>query len=128
MRSPLNNNLIRLMLKKPIVIYLIILFLAVLLPLHIFNAQLFKIAVFGIRIDYIIHVLLFTPWMWIIPFSKSKKSILFWLFTGVSVAVLIEFIQIIIPNRNYNIWDVGCNLLGLTISILTFVVLHYKKS
>lgn len=115
------------MLKKSTIIYITILFLAVLLPLKIFDAQLFKTTLFGIRIDYIIHGFIFAPWMWLIPFSKSKKSIVLWFSIGIAVAFLIEWAQIIIPNRNFNVWDLVCNLIGLTVSMLTFVVWRYKK-
>jgi len=81
-----------------------------------------KSKVLGFRSDYLLHVLLFIPWM---VFAKwrwkevNSKSI-FWLTFGIGIlfAGISEVVQIFVPDRTFNMMDLAANCLGIVAGVL----------
>ena len=78
--------------------------------------------VLGFRSDYLLHVLLFMPWMMLAKWrwEEIKGNIIFWfaLVGGIMFAVISEAIQIIVPGRTFNSIDMAANCLGIVVGAL----------
>ena len=57
-------------------------------------------------------------------FKSNKKLIISYLFL---IAILLEILHMIIPNRSFQISDLYGNVLGVLISLLIFYFIHYAK-
>ncbi len=76
----------------------------------------------GFRADYLVHVLLFVPWMILAKWrwnGIAGKSI-FWLALGLGIvfAGISEVIQIVVPYRTFNVMDLAANCLGIVVGAL----------
>lgn len=81
-----------------------------------------KSRVFGLRSDYLWHVLLFIPWMILAKWrwqGVHKRNLFWFLFGGgIIFAVISEVIQIIVPGRTFNLIDMAANCLGIVVGVL----------
>lgn len=81
-----------------------------------------KQKVLGFRSDYLLHVLLFVPWMilakWRWSRNENKSIFLYALGFGILFATVSEAIQIVLPDRTFNILDLATNCLGIVIGAL----------
>jgi VanZ family protein len=74
----------------------------------------------GIRSDYVLHVLLFIPWMilaaWRWRRGNDPKKV-FWLAlsAGLSLAAVSEAIQLFVSYRSFNLLDLSANGIGVAI-------------
>ena len=62
-------------------------------------------------ISYFLHIVIFLPW----SFAGKKfipKRVL-WLICGLLIASGLEVIQLYLPYRSFNIWDVVTNNIGV---------------
>jgi len=94
-----------------------------------------------IRMDYLLHVLVFLPWMFLMGSVKSQgpgglfptpdnrqqitdkriRFFLVWMLIGIALAIGAEGIQYWLPHRTYNPWDAVFNALGVVIgAVLIF--------
>ncbi len=71
----------------------------------------------SIRSDYLLHALLFAPWMTLIQIRwPKKKDIGFFikvLAIGLLFAAVSEGVQLLLPYRSFNLVDLGANCLGV---------------
>ncbi len=113
---------------KILVIYIIFLFILTIIPTDS-GAALNKIYILTLRADYLLHALIFLPWMilvWLhlrqsgLADKARLKTIIFWFAAGLALAVLSEVLQLWLPHRAYNIIDLIYNLVGLMLGTLIF--------
>lgn len=72
--------------------------------------------ILSIRSDYLLHALLFVPWMMLIQLRWKKKGIDFFIETlvaGIFLATLSEGVQFVLPYRSFNLVDLEANWLGV---------------
>lgn len=89
------------------------------------GAPLNQIELGAFRGDYLIHSLVFVPWMFL-RFTKlqdiiSSKSLLNWLAFGVFFASAVEGIQYFLAYRSFNSMDILFNILGVLVGLILFV-------
>lgn len=61
--------------------------------------------------------------------SKYQASILTnYLVFGIIFAILVEYLQLFIPGRSFNYWDLAANLSGGAIGTVCFYILQRKQS
>jgi VanZ family protein len=83
-------------------------------------ARLNKIKILAIRLDYLLHFLLFIPWMilarWRWARGEREKSVfLLAAGAGLFLAGFSEVIQIFVPYRSFSLHDFAANGIGLLI-------------
>lgn len=85
--------------------------------------RLNKIKLLDIRLDYILHFLLFIPWMILARWRWARgegEQAVFYLTAGAGLflAGLTEVIQIFVPFRSFSISDFAANSLGIFMGAL----------
>ena len=99
-----------------LIVYLYLLGIAVvaLVPFGGVNVKLQEIDVFSLRLDYLVHFLVFLPlvplWRVVWPHHPLWKAFLF----GLAIAASAEIVQYILPYRSFNPYDLLANCLGAT--------------
>jgi VanZ family protein len=88
--------------------------------------------VLNIRSDYLLHVLLFIPWMVLISLRwKEKKGVGFFilaLLAGLLLATISEVGQYVVPYRSFNVFDLISNCVGLVIGAMISVAGRLKTA
>jgi glycopeptide antibiotics resistance protein len=82
----------------------------------------------GFELDYVVHVLLFFPWMglaWIsmkskIRMGRGSVGIWVWLLAGLLVAAGAELLQYFLAYRVFNPVDLGLNVFGVLLGCVVF--------
>ena len=108
------------------IIFLITLIVSMVIPIG--NSTVNNTFIVGFRLDYIIHCLIYPPWLFVgeIIFRKNFKPLL-WLIAGVFLVVLLELIQFIIPYRSFNINDLIAGVISVAVSYLIFILIKSIK-
>lgn len=112
-------------------IHLLTAYMAVILLLHVIPlssdiVELDKIKVIDIRLDYLLHVLIFIPWaliLWLafdICFRTNAVKAFLWLLAGMAFAAGAEYLQNFLPYRAFNINDVMGNVIGVVLGGVVF--------
>lgn len=100
--------------------------LAILLVIPLGDTHIEQIEVSGFRGDYIVHCLVYIPWMLLGKLMFSNKfNTLKWFITGVIFVAVMELIQYLIPYRGYNTYDLIAGEIGIVLSLFIFLV--FKK-
>lgn len=88
-----------------------------------------RIKIFGLNIhtDYLTHVLLFVTLVIIISVLHLRVKTRFLLPIMLIAAFVAEVVQIYIPKRTYNIWDLLSNVLGVFIGIIIVAIIRQHK-
>lgn len=83
------------------------------------KATLNRTWVLHIRLDHLLHALLFIPWMVLLHWRwKEKRSVGFFMLAlgaGFLLAVISEGAQLVLPYRAFNVFDLLSNCVGLVI-------------
>lgn len=78
--------------------------------------------VLHVRLDHLLHALLFIPWMVLIHWRwKEKKSVFIYLLalaSGLVLASISEMVQLLVPFRTFNIVDLMANWVGVVVGAL----------
>ncbi|MCJ7482508.1 MAG: VanZ family protein [Thermodesulfovibrionales bacterium] len=106
--------------------WLIIVYCSVILLISVVSLNgstaLNKSKTIGLRTDYLLHVLLFIPWMVLAKWRLKgiNSNIYFWFALGVGIifAGFSEVVQIFVPDRSFNVIDLLANSLGIVIGAL----------
>jgi len=106
--------------------WLIIIYISTILALSaaIINTKvaLNRTRVLEVRLDHLLHMLLFIPWMVLIRWRWSEKEGYWFYFlamaTGFLLACFSEGIQFFIPGRSSNLLDLLANFIGIFIGAL----------
>lgn len=105
-----------------IVVYLIFVVFVLTTSIHPV-VRLNKIKLFAIRLDYVLHFLLFIPWMnlayWRWAKSDKSKTVFLLVFSaGLFLAGISEMIQLFVPSRSFSVNDMAANSLGIVVGAL----------
>lgn len=109
--------------RNYLLIYLLIIFLGIVLPINNKESKINSTYIFNLRFDYLIHILIFIPWFYFYKTVYFKMNKFAWLFIGIGLAILLELIQNLIPYRTYNYLDMLFNIAGI---LLSFLFIHLK--
>ena len=83
-----------------------------------------------IRADYLLHMLIFVPWMILVWLYLNKNKItgitrfnqaLLWFWGGLLLAALAEGLHYIIPHRSFNHLDLLFNMVGVILGAIIFL-------
>lgn len=94
------------------VIYFVVLAVVTVIPLGGVSTSLSGTEVLNLRMDYLLHALVFLPLVPLWKFSKPSHPLWVIVITGIGVAALAEISHMWIPYRAYNINDLLGNVLG----------------
>jgi VanZ family protein len=109
--------------------YILIIVLISILPINNHNSSFNNTYVVTIRMDYLMHAILFYPFAWFIySAGLFRKKILYSRglvhISGIFLVLFSECIQYFFPWRTFNINDLLANFLGL---IIGFIVKYMVK-
>lgn len=116
------------------ILYAFVLLLVAVLPINGKQAAINHVFIFDVRLDYILHSLLFVPWMVSVFFiSKSNAynveiiDIVIWLLVGVWLTVFTEGVQLFISYRTFNYKDLISNFIGLFTGLIFYLIILYMS-
>lgn len=101
-------------------IYLFLILLVNIIPLS--NAEvpsLHKIYFLGIRVDLLLHVLIFIPLVPLWHLSRSQQNIWTILLYSIIIAFAAEFIHYLLPYRSFDMGDMFANVIGVFPGFIT---------
>lgn len=114
--------------------WLIILYIVVIMAFSVAmisrKIHLHKIWVLNIRLDYILHALLFMPWMVLLCWRKQKKKSAIFFFlafaVGLLLAVVSEGSQYFLYYRSFDINDLLTNCVGVVIGGMIGWIINFR--
>ena len=118
--------------RKLIVIYVVIVFILQVVPTGLPGGGGLNLSgreFFLLRLDRLLHLLLFLPWMILIWLYLRQKGVrgnrrtqeaLGWLLAGLILAAAAEGLQYWVPYRTLNPLDLAGNLTGVLLGALAF--------
>lgn len=89
----------------------------VLLPINNKESSINHTYFLKLRMDYILHSILFLPWMLLKPKNAIISKTNVWLSVGLVFAAFSEGIQYFVPYRAFNLNDLIANCIGIVIGI-----------
>ncbi len=107
--------------KKLFVVYIIFILLLLTLPLNGTNTILNNTWIVEIRLDYLLHAILFLPFL-ILCIKAWLINIIIALFFGILFAAISEGLQYLLPYRAFNINDLLANILGIFLGVAIAVI------
>jgi len=101
--------------KNILISYLIVLILLVAAPLNGLSTSLNNTTVIHLRLDYLMHALLFLPlaFLWRLSFPGHRLWLI--LIIGLFIAASMEGLQYLLPYRAWNINDLVSNGVGVVL-------------
>ena len=85
--------------------------------------------------DKIIHFGLFfvllIMWLRVANTTQRKikeKIITTYLVFGILIAILVEYLQQLVPNRSFDYYDIAANILGGAVGVICFYILYKRNS
>lgn len=112
--------------RRIVFVYTITIFVLVTLP---FNSDLEpeNITVLNLRGDYLLHVLIFLPWLFF--YSAMRFKLWQWLTLGILFASFAEGLHYVLPYRVFNINDLLANVMGVVLGFVLLIAFnHFRKS
>jgi len=111
-----------------LVLYIITVFILHVIPTGS-SISLNRIEFGSFRADYLLHTLVFLPWMILVKvhYLKSEKplpvkAVASWFLAGILFAALCETVQLVVPYRSFNPYDLIFNVSGVIFGYLFFLV------
>jgi VanZ family protein len=107
------------MLKILIIIYTSLIVVLAVLPINGTDSILNNQYILNIRLDYLVHFVIFIPWMMLIwlfkglRFDRTPLRVFGWILAGIALGVATEYIQYFLPYRSFNINDLLANVMGV---------------
>ncbi len=106
-----------------IIIYMLTIIILSIAPINSnTQAGLNTTRVLSVRFDYLLHALLFVPWIMLIRWRwRDKRGVGFFLLVvgvGMLLAAVSEGIQYWLPYRAFNLVDLGANCFGIVLGAL----------
>ena len=105
-------------------LYCLMLILFSILPINGESSPLNDIYIVKIRVDYLLHTIIFLPFLSLAMLSlsnplsrKPTKKLLFLIITGLLFAIIIECIQLYLSYRSFNINDLIANSFGIILGL-----------
>ena len=111
-------------------VYIIILFVAAVVPLNSGSIVLNNNYTMHIRWDYLLHVIVYLPMPFLMGFSQKKRELLWIRVIVISLLItaLFEAVQLVVPYRAFNINDMLANALGVLIGLLPAILVWRRFS
>lgn len=106
--------------------YLAALLLIVVVPDGGTGTALNDVTVGCLRLDYILHALLFIPLVPLWRLGYPDVPLWFVFSAGIVIAATMEGIQHMLPYRAFNILDLAGNLVGVGLGGVSAAILSYK--
>jgi glycopeptide antibiotics resistance protein len=111
-------------------IYISILFLLTILPINSSdNSLINNTFILEVRLDYLLHALLYFPWLFL-AVKATKAGHIIALLYGLLFAAGTEVLQLLLPYRTFNINDLLANVLGLLSGLILVIPfgsdLHFR--
>jgi len=120
----LNSDLINTSTKRNVngifIFYVIVILLLSILPINSAHSFINNTYIIRIRLDYLGHISLFLPFLFLGNRALSIKLYPIILF-GVFLALFTEGLQFFLPYRAFNINDLIANVLGLLLGFLLLI-------
>lgn len=112
--------------------YIILIILLIILPINGRETRINHTYILKLRLDYIFHALLFTPWMFfydVVKFYTIFKNfkLFAWFCNGILFCIFSEVLQYIVPYRTFNINDMIANCIGIVLGLMIFILTWTKK-
>ena len=104
--------------KVVLFVYIVVILLLVVLPLNDKVSFINDTYVVDIRLDYLSHVFLFLPFLFLLRLAYPTIVISWIILTGIVFAGLCEGMQYLLPYRSFNVNDLLANSIGIVIGIL----------
>lgn len=101
-------------------IYFLLLLLLMWAPMGFMGLPLNSF-VFHLRVDHLLHALLFVPCSWMLIDCLPMKKQWLWL-PSVGICVIIELGQLLLPYRGFDITDMVANIVGVVFGWSIFMV------
>ncbi|MCF8367457.1 MAG: VanZ family protein [Bacteroidales bacterium] len=107
--------------------YTILLFLLAILPINSSGSAINHTFVVSIRLDYLLHCVVFIPWMLLlwkwtgVNFRISLGRSVLFILLSLLFAMCNEGVQYFLPYRAFNINDLLANGLGVLIGAVVFI-------
>lgn len=122
----LSNMKIRINYKNCLFIYLLTILLLAVLPLNSMNFFLNTNYVLGLRLDCILHIVIYMPISYLLYKSRylPLKILLVTLFI---LPVLMEGVQLVFPYRTFNVNDLVADFVGSSFSLLILFFIGSKN-
>lgn len=118
--------------KTLFVIYTMLLFLIAVLPINSSGSAINHTFVVSIRLDYLLHCVIFIPWVFLLwkftsfNFKMYPLKTIALLLGGILFAFVMEAIQYFLPYRAFNINDLLANGLGVLLGFM--IVLSFERA
>ncbi len=110
-------------------VYLLAILLLVILPINDKGSKINHTYLLTIRLDYICHALLFTPWMFcyrLVTYFQITTHIrkTAWFFAGLCFSAAVELVQYFLPYRTLNMKDLAANACGVVLGAILMAILE----
>ena len=108
-------------------VYLAILVVMVVVPLGALNTMLSDTFVLRLRLDYLVHALMFLPLLVLWRLSFARHPLWLIILTGLTLAAGLEGIQYLLPYRAWNVNDALGNAVGVVLGCALVGAMDVKK-
>jgi len=111
-----------------LLLYLIILITVSVIPLGSVSKQIMDVHVIKLRGDYFLHMLVYLPMVLLLFLSCKRWN---WWLLGVALVIAagLEFVQMWLPYRSFNINDLIANVAGVVLGTAIFpLVVRIRRS
>jgi VanZ family protein len=99
-------------------VYFFVLVVLVVVPLDGLDVSLTDVFVLELRLDYLLHLLVFMPLMVLWRLGFPRHSVWVIMGAGLLLAVGLEWIQYLLPYRSWNVNDAVANMAGVGLGCL----------
>lgn len=114
--------------KLLLFVYVLFIVLLVILPLNDTEVSILSNTyIVKIRLDYLVHVGLFFPFLILIKQAYHHSPVSLMILTGLAFAVVCEGIQYVLPYRSFNINDLIANGIGIITGIVLVLSPVYNR-
>jgi len=108
-------------------LYVLVILMVSVLPINGPESPINDIYVIDIRLDYLLHALIFIPFvplavLSVVFSSPTLRNTLLIILSGLLLAIVAESIQYLLPYRTFNINDLIANTIGITLGIPSFIL------
>ncbi len=107
--------------------YVVLLLTIILIPFDIAGTPVNQIRLLSVRLDYILHALVVMPLLPLWHLAQPANPLLIKLLAGIVFVAGVEIVQLVIPYRTYNIYDLISNLAGVGAGFIFCLFMPRKK-
>jgi glycopeptide antibiotics resistance protein len=117
-----------LLMKYRVLLFLYLAFLVVMVvvPLGGLNTTLSDTFLFQLRLDYLVHAVVFAPLVVLWRLSFTRHPLWLIILTGLALAAGLEGIQFLLPYRSWNVNDALGNAVGVVMGCVLVGVMKSR--